>query len=287
MFAFLKILRPINLFFLAFALTGLLLVALSFSEATKYLVSMPIGLGILFIYVFCSAMAGGYVINDIFDLETDKINKPGKNVIGIHLTMRQAKGLYLALCIDTSVFFFACMMLIQLSLFLYAKYLKKSLLIGNMLVALLTASPYLVFAEMFQLDGVFKHFALYLALFAFLLNLLREITKDWEDIPGDEAIGANTFPIRFGISNTKKLLLALGFLSFLAHIIVILKPLLHQLPLKYCIEMALPVVLVAAMHIPLLLFLAKRGAQPKLISRFIKLMMFVGVLWAYYLYALG
>jgi 4-hydroxybenzoate polyprenyltransferase len=140
---------------------------------------------------------------------------------------------------------------------------------------------------MFQLDGVFKHFALYLALFAFLLNLLREITKDWEDIPGDEAIGANTFPIRFGISNTKKLLLALGFLSFLAHIIVILKPLLHQLPLKYCIEMALPVVLVAAMHIPLLLFLAKRGAQPKLISRFIKLMMFVGVLWAYYLYALG
>jgi 4-hydroxybenzoate polyprenyltransferase len=299
MFAFLKILRPINLFFLAFALTGLLLVVVSFSEATKDLMSMPIGLGILFIYVFCSAMAGGYVINDIFDLETDKINKPGKNVIGIHLTLRQAKGLYLALCIDTtlfaaltywlteSVFFFASMLLIQLSLFLYAKYLKKSLLIGNMLVALLTASPYLVFAEMFQLDGVFKHFALYLALFAFLLNLLREITKDWEDIPGDEAIGANTFPIRFGISSTKKLLLALGILSFLVHILVILKPLLHQLPLKYCIEMALPVVVVAAMHMPLLLFLAKRGAQPKLISRFIKLMMFVGVLWAYYLYALG
>lgn len=299
MFAFLKILRPINLFFLAFALTGLLLVAVSFSEATKYLVSMPIGIGILFIYVFCSAMAGGYVINDIFDLETDKINKPGKNVIGIHLTLRQTKGLYLALCIDTtlfaalvywlteSVFFFTSMMLIQLSLFLYAKYLKKSLLIGNMLVALLTASPYLVFAELFQLDGVFKHFTLYLALFAFLLNLLREITKDWEDIPGDEAIGANTFPIRFGISSTKKLLLALGVLSFLVHILVILKPLLHQLPLKYCIEMALPVVLVAAMHMPLLLFLAKRGAQPKLISRFIKLMMFVGVIWAYYLYALG
>jgi len=299
MFAFLKILRPINLFFLAFALTGLLLVALSFSEATKYLVSMPIGLGILFIYVFCSTMAGGYVINDIFDLETDKINKPGKNIIGTHLTLRQAKGLYLALCIDTTlfaalaywltedVFFFTSIMLIQWSLFLYAKHLKKSLLIGNILVALLTASPYLIFAEMFQLEGVFKHFALYLALFAFLLNLLREITKDWEDIPGDEAIGANTFPIRFGISNTKKLLLALGILSFLAHIIVILKPLLHQLPLIYCIEIALPVVLVAAMHIPLLLFLAKRGVQPKFISSFIKLMMFVGVLWAYYLYALG
>ena len=53
MFAFLKILRPINLFFLAFALTGLLLVVVSFSEATKDLMSMPIGLGILFIYVFC------------------------------------------------------------------------------------------------------------------------------------------------------------------------------------------------------------------------------------------
>jgi hypothetical protein len=82
-------------------------------------------------------------------------------------------------------------------------------------------------------------------------------------------------------------LLALGILSFLAHIIVILKPLLHQLPLIYSIEIALPVVLVAAMHIPLLLFLAKRGAQPKFISSFIKLIMFVGVLWGYYLFALG
>ncbi len=290
MFAALKILRPVNLLFLAFALFGLLWFTSRYAEWNQ-----PFWIGILFIYIFCSTMASGYVINDLFDVETDKINKPEKLIVGKILSIRQTEWMYLLLLMDGlffSVLFFwftdkslflPIIFSIQISLFLYAKFLKKSLLLGNLLVALLTASPYLVFSYVFDLQGVFHSFAIYLALFAFLLNLKREITKDWEDISGDKAIRAHTFPIRFGEKSTKILLGILTILSLFIHIAVILQPLSQQHQLLYCVKIALPVVVVALMHLALLILLISNNASPKKISSFIKIMMLVGVLWPYYL----
>lgn len=299
MLAALKIVRPINVVFLAFALAGLLGVTLLYVDETQTYSISRFWIGVVFIYIFCSAMAAGYVINDIFDIETDKINKPEKRIVGVHITEKQSKWLYAALFIETLLLAIILALIVnatfliflnfafQIALFVYAKYLKKSLLIGNFLVAILTASPYLIFAYVFDLQGVFRDLAVYLALFAFLLNLLREITKDWEDMPGDSAIGARTFPLRFGEKATRNLLISQAIFSLFIHAAVILHPLGAQQQLLYCLKIALPVVLVAALHFPLIFMLLSKNINPKTISRFIKIMMFLGVLWVYYILAIG
>jgi len=293
MFAALKILRPVNLFFLAFALLGLLLFVQAVDAVhAEFKVSSYV-VGVLFIYVFVSTMAAGYVVNDLFDVETDKINKPEKLVVGKHLSIKQAERMYLLLLLDglifssfiywltDKVYFTLSIIAIQIALFLYAKYLKKSLLFGNLLVAFLTACPYLAFVYVFELGGFSKNLALYMALFAFVLNLLREITKDWEDMAGDKAIRAETFPLRFGVKATKNLLIAEALFSLILHSIVILTP---HLPFGNDLRFTFPLILVAIMHVPLIFMLLSKNANPKAISRFIKIMMFVGVLWVYYLF---
>jgi 4-hydroxybenzoate polyprenyltransferase len=299
MLAALKILRPVNLFFLAFALAGLFLLTYNFGQREYDFIVSPILVCVLFIYVFCSTMAAGYVVNDLFDLETDKINKPDQLIVGKYLSVKQAERIYLLLLLDglifssfvywltDKVYFTLSIIAIQIALFVYAKYLKKSLLIGNLLVAFLTASPYLVYVYVFELKYVFKWLALCMALFAFLLNLLREITKDWEDMDGDKAISAKTFPLRFGVKATKNLLISETLFSLLVHSFIIFFPLFQQQAIAYCLRISFPVVLVAALHLPLIFMLVSNNANPKAISRFIKIMMFVGVLWTYYLFLGG
>lgn len=299
MIAALKILRPINLFFLAFALAGLFLLTYNFGQRVYDFKVHPILVCALFIYVCCSTMAAGYVVNDLFDIEADKINKPDNLIVGKHLSIKQTEYIYVLLLLEglifssliywltNKVFFTLLIIAIQIALFLYAKYLKKSLLKGNVLVAFLTASPYLVYIYVFELNYVFKWLAWYLALFAFLLNLLREITKDWEDMKGDKAIRAQTFPLRFGVLATKKLLITATLFSLALHSAVILFPLVQQQTFVYCLRISFPVVLVVLLHFPLILMLCSKNSAPSSISRFIKIMMFVGVLWTYYLFLGG
>lgn len=299
MLAALNILRPINLLLLAFALTGILILRLNSGNLDAHFNVSISWASILFIYVLCSTMAAGYVINDLYDVETDKINKPQKQIVGKLLNSKQTTWIYIALVADSLIFatllvwftnkihFLSIVALTQIALFVYAKLLKRSLLIGNLLVAFLTAMPYLTFIYVFELKYVFKWLALCLALFAFLLNLLREITKDWEDMAGDKAIRANTFPLNFGVKATKKLLITATLLSLTVHSAVILFPLLQQQTIVYCLRISLPVVLVALLHFPLIFMLSSKNAAPKSISRFIKIMMFVGVLWTYYLFLGG
>jgi 4-hydroxybenzoate polyprenyltransferase len=299
MFAALKILRPVNLLFLAFALVGLLLFALQFATDIPDFRIQAVFVGLLIIYVTCSTMAAGYVINDLFDVETDKINKPEKTIVGTLLTIRQTTWIYALLNIEVLLFsvliawlteksfFIVIMVFSQVALFIYAKYLKRSLLWGNLLVAFLTAGPYLLFVYVFELNADILLLALYLALFAFLLNLIREITKDWEDILGDKAIRAKTFPILHGAIATRNLLLVSALISMFVHILVALIPVYEEQDLFYTVMRSLPVLIVAILHIPLILMLRSKKDEPKKISAFLKIMMLLGVLWSYYLLLVG
>jgi 4-hydroxybenzoate polyprenyltransferase len=291
----LKILRPVNLLFLAFALLGLLWFTLRFAPFVPDFRIQPVFIGLLIVYVTCSTMAAGYIINDLFDVETDKINKPEKTIVGTLLTIRQTTWLYALLNIEVlfisvlifwlteKSLFIWIMVFTQFVLFIYAKYLKRSLLWGNILVACLTAGPYLLFAYVFELKGDLLLLALYLALFAFLLNLIREITKDWEDILGDKVIRAKTFPILYGAKATRNLLLVTSLISMIIHILVALLPVYEQQDLFYKVMRSLPVLIVAILHIPLMLMLRSKNEKPEKISAFLKIMMMFGVLWSYYL----
>jgi 4-hydroxybenzoate polyprenyltransferase len=179
--------------------------------------------------------AGGYIINDYYDVKIDYINKPDRVVIGKNITRRYAilfhvvlstfgivVGLYLSWKIGAvnvvSVFL----------LWLYSNSLKRLPFIGNLTVAFLTGlSVYLI--ELYYKSGN-SLVAIY-ALFAFFMTLIREIIKDMEDLKGDNSFGCKTLPIVWGIRKTKILIYVL--LTVFAGIVIMMNQLYRALPFKY------------------------------------------------------
>lgn len=177
-----------------------------------------------------SIAAAGYIINNIYDKETDYINKKnviienqisegtaynlyiGLNVLGV------GSGFYLSNVIEKPGFALL-FIIVSGTLYLYASSLKQSLLVGNIVVALLTAIsviivgifdlyPIITPENQIHLGILFKILLDY-ALFAFLINFIREIIKDQEDIKGDYNMGMNTLPIALGVERTSKIVLVI------------------------------------------------------------------------------
>ena len=173
-------------------------------------------------------MAGGNVINDYFDVETDAQNDRfnlvaviGKRktllIYGLLSLSGLAYGFYLCLRMDT-LQLWSVHILAFLLLLLYSNRLKSLPLVGNLLIALLCGVvPILpVLFENKSVEGVFQpsfFIVNFLGLLAFLATLVRELVKDIEDIEGDEKAGSMTLPLVIGISSSKSL--ALIFLSMM------------------------------------------------------------------------
>jgi 4-hydroxybenzoate polyprenyltransferase len=171
--------------------------------------------------------AGGYVINDIFDQETDAINKPNKTIVGDYLSEAKAYNLYAALTIAgvgcgfilaNSVAhpnFAIIFVLVATLLYFYASTLKQMALLGNIMVSALVAFSVIIigvfdiFPNTFDINRpqMSVAFAILMdyAKFAFIINLVREIVKDIQDIKGDKEQGMNTLPIAIGITKTNKI----------------------------------------------------------------------------------
>ena len=155
--------------------------------------------------------AAGYVVNDIFDLETDKINKPKSCIVGHGLSVKSAWILYAMLSILSivvSYFFGQLYAIITISitviLFLYAAQLKGLPLIGNVLVALCSAAVVAICVLLIAFDTkpAIMNFTGYI-IFSFFISLIRELVKDMQDVDGDLAAGLKTYPIVAGIKGTK------------------------------------------------------------------------------------
>lgn len=175
--------------------------------------------------------AGGYVINDYFDTRTDLVNRPQTVIVGRSLSRRSAImlhwifnilgiliGFFVAYSIDRPILTLI-FILVSGVLWFYSTIYKSQFLIGNLIVATLTALvPFL--ALLFELPRVYSvywnwvisfklnvSFLAYwvggYAFFAFLLTLSREIIKDIEDFEGDFAYGRNTIPVFLGIKTAK------------------------------------------------------------------------------------
>lgn len=174
------------------------------------------------ISVLC-IMAFGYLINDYYDVATDRINKPGQNIFDrakttlpfIYLLIFLGAGLFIPLFLGimrANIFTFSAFglnALVAFKLFLYARHAKSSLLFGNVLIALLAAA--LVFAPLIAGLGIqhaFNHAGMDLwmyAGFSFLVTLSREIIKDAEDVEGDRNAGILTLSTFAGTNNARKI----------------------------------------------------------------------------------
>ncbi len=191
----------------------------------------------LFVFATLFITAAGYIINDIYDVETDKINKDDKRIIAKSINSRNAirwyiafniigllLGSYVAFAIKKplfSIIFLYCIF----SLWSYSKRMKRSFLIGNLQVSFLTALS-LINLALFDiipngintLNGEWMIFSIimYYALFAFITTFIREIIKDLEDLEGDKKIKATTLAITYGIAKTKNIALALSITTIIA-----------------------------------------------------------------------
>lgn len=182
--------------------------------------------------------AAGYVINDIFDQETDRNNKPTKVIVGKSISENKAYNIYAVLNVSGVAIgfylsnvimrpnFAAIFILIAATLYIYATSLKQMLLIGNIVVALLLALSVIIIGvfDIFPaihsgnqeiMASLFSILIDY-AIFAFMINLLREIVKDLEDFNGDKQQEMKTLAIVLRIQKTSKLVFILSFVPIIA-----------------------------------------------------------------------
>jgi 4-hydroxybenzoate polyprenyltransferase len=243
---FLKLIRYQNLLMLAFMQLIFRYVFFKFQNIPLALADWQYGLLVLSTILIA---AGGYVINNIFDQNTDTINKPNNVIVGKTISETNAYNLYIGLTVTGVAIgfylsnvivkpgFASIFILIAATLYLYATSLKQMMIIGNVIVALLLSFSVIIIGifDLFptihegnqQQLGVVFSILLDYALFTFFLNFMREIVKDLEDVDGDYNQGMNTLPIAIGKSRTAKIVFGLSFIPILFMVYYINKYLLE------------------------------------------------------------
>jgi 4-hydroxybenzoate polyprenyltransferase and related prenyltransferases len=300
--AFLRLIRSVNLLFIA--ITQLLfqywIVAPVFTHTHAPLVmSWPVLL-LLVLASVCIA-AGGYIINDYFDLNIDRVNKPGKLVVDKVIKRRWAivwhlglsgVGLLLSAVVawKTRAWWLilvntACVG----ALWFYSTTFKKKLLSGNVIISLLTAWVILVIGSVthytvlrrpdlyagIEASSLLRRTFLY-AGFAFMISLVREVVKDIEDMPGDARYGCRTMPIVWGV-NVAKVFAATWLVVLMAALLIILA---YVLPfgwfwaVLYCVLL----IVIPLMVILRKLFTATSTRDYHQLSTGLKLVMLTGIL---------
>ncbi len=214
--AFLKLIRYKNLFMV---LLTMVLTKYALMESGVFIQNFFFN-NLQFTYLSSSILfitAGGYIINDIFDLRTDKINKPNKVIIDRFITTKSALkayyiitslGLLLGFLMSYKWYHLGLFLVPTIVLFLYSKYFKKKMFLGNVIISLLIAySIYLIYKYHFITQCCYeysifeeplKNTIFVYIIFSFITTLIREIIKDIEDINGDLKIKAKTLPIVIG-----------------------------------------------------------------------------------------
>lgn len=251
---------------------------------------------LLVLATICLASAGN-IINDIYDVETDSINKPDRVIIGKYISEKTgysifitlnvigvAIGFYLSHAVNKSGFF-ALFVIISVLLYLYASYLKRTFLIGNITISVLVSLsliivglydliPVITFENQDNQRLVFKLLLEYAGM-AFVLNFIREIIKDIEDIDGDHASGMQTLPVIIGRSRASKIAFILSFLplGILVYYVIMV---LYNKPLEVGYFTFL--IIGPLVYVIIELFSAKTKKEHRKISNALKLVMLTGVL---------
>jgi geranylgeranylglycerol-phosphate geranylgeranyltransferase len=147
-------------------------------------------------------VASGNLINDYFDADIDRINKPRRPIPSGRLSESQVLILYR---FGTVLLAAAAVVVLprqqaaivlgwQVLLYLYARWVKRLPILGNLLVGIVASSAFL-FGAISTGDIAAVGFPV---LFAFLFVVGRELVKSTEDVEGDRTNGAGTLPVRFG-----------------------------------------------------------------------------------------
>ncbi|MBL0738003.1 geranylgeranylglycerol-phosphate geranylgeranyltransferase [Flavobacterium sp. GN10] len=293
---FLKLIRYKNLSMLAFMQLLFRYAFLKQQEVPLALSDWQYGLLVLSTVLLAAA---GYVINNIYDVGTDSINKPNDVVVGKGITETAAYNIYIGLNISGVAIgfilsniimrptFASLFILIASLLYFYATTLKQIMILGNFVVALLLAVSVLIIGvfDLFpattsenqaQMASLFSILTDY-ALFAFMINFIREIVKDIEDVNGDYNMGMNTLPIAIGVSRAAKIALGFAVIAFVLSGLYC-NTYFMQNKLYIAVFYAFATVLAPLLYFIVKIFSAKSQKEFNHLSSILKLILFFGIL---------
>ncbi|MBT8260369.1 MAG: geranylgeranylglycerol-phosphate geranylgeranyltransferase [Bacteroidia bacterium] len=164
-------------------------------------------------------IASGYIINNFYDSEKDLINRPQKSMLDRLVSQNTKLVFYFVLnfiaVIFASYVSFRAVVFFSLYIFgiwFYSHKLKKLPIIGNLVSATLTITPFFavfIYYKNFE-TVIFAH-----AMFLFLIIAMRELTKDLENIKGDLALNYRTIPIVYGEQTSKIMLTILAVMTLI------------------------------------------------------------------------
>lgn len=232
--------------------------------------------------------AGGYWINDVFDFRIDRINRPQKTIVNAFLSVKKVITVYVVFTF-LLLFFSAAVMgwyyrqfeitfINFLSVFLllwYASHLKRIGVPGNLTIAFLIALVVVLAGYLFRINMAL----VWMTVFSFEITLIREITKDVEDIRGDLNFSLQTLPIQIGIRKTKLILRVLYVLFLIScYLPPIYRLVLHGEMLWVYLWVNIGLVQAPAIFI---LAYMERSANPAdfgVQSRYLKFLMLSGML---------
>ena len=310
---YLKLLRVGNLAFLAILLFVMeKWVALPLLQLAQFSKQMPWWVLTLIILATVFVAAGGYVINDYFDVKIDRINRPDDLVVTRHISREGAMRLFQVLTfvgvlMALGVAWWArswtlAMIFIVIPglLWFYSASYKRQLLIGNIVVAFASAlvplliaiinADYLahLYGEALAYTPIVGQLYVWLggfAIFAFLMTLVREMVKDIEDREGDCEMECRTIPIVWGVKTTKIIvtILLLAIAALIVYIAWAVLPFPHSWQ-SFSTRYVVFGLLVPIACVITLLWASTNQVEIRRTQLVLKFMMFMGVMYSFVIY---
>ena len=302
-----RLIRWQNLFFLSFLMWVLekevcaeILYANGFYEVLPWWYQMLLIGGAV-----CIA-AGGYIINDYFDIKIDRINRADRLIITQTVSKEEAIWAYrIITCIGVLLGLAASwfvrswalaviFILVPGLLWFYSSAYKRQFILGNLIVALASALPPLLIA-LANIGWLNFHFAIIISylefskdiiywmsgfsLFAFLLTWIREIIKDLQDQAGDRELECHTLPIVLGELWTKIILTILIAVAggLVAYFGLLLR---NYVSYPYLLPTTVLVLLICELY---LLWTSQIPADYRRAQLLMKIIMLAGTLYAFFL----
>jgi len=237
----------------------------------------------LFYLVLATAFstAAGYIINNFYDAEKDKINRPKKFLLEHLLSQQSQLVLYFLLngatLIAAGAASFKAILFFTVYIFgiwIYSSSLKRLFWISNLFATLLAIIPF------FAVTIYFKNFeavVIYHASFLFLLILIRDIVKDLQNYKGDWVRSYQTLPIVFGNLKTKIIVSAFIFLNSVPIFLLIQS---HLGLMTYYFYFSIPYLL----FVLVLLWIGSTQKMYLWTHNLLKILILLGVIGIYFMY---
>lgn len=206
MFARIQLIRPLNLLFIILGQCALLMHLIESNAAIQ---------GFFLIFSTILSAAAGYVINDIFDIKADFVNRPTRPLVSGKISKTNAIVFYLTLLLSSLFIAYyaaipgllAVVVFINIALFFYALFVKRTAIVGNLLVSVCVGMVFIVCNLLAETPSIL---ASGIGIFATAANFIRENFKSIEDFAGDKIASFRTLPVLIGSKNA---MIATGFIS--------------------------------------------------------------------------